>query len=293
MRIAAPAVDRPSPARRAANAAVLAGGVALAGWLWWDWWVFEFDRNEPWRALLSWWGDAFAVAWCLLALLTGRASLRLSAGRPAWWERDGATLAEARRAARWAWAGMTLSVAGDLGVTASQAWADRAGYARAAPVVGRVTGAEVAAADKHGDRQVRLQITFPTPAGPHAGRAFLNYRADGNPDLPKPLLGWLRRTIDGFPNGRAAPPAVGVRYDPEWPGRFWVDGTDWDDWSFARFFLMALPAMQFVWLLMDAPDLLRDGVADGGSLVALGPWAMGVVTVPLLIFCGVMQRMGW
>ena len=84
-----------------------------------------------------------------------------------------------------------------------------------------------------------------------------------------------------------------MRYDPEWPGRFWVDGTDWNDWSFARFFLMALPAMQFVWLLMDAPDLLRDGAPDDGSLVALGPWALGVVTVPLLIFCGVMQRMGW
>ncbi|QDT15787.1 hypothetical protein [Alienimonas californiensis] len=283
--------ERPSVARRAVNATLLVGGVVLACWLWWDWWVLECHRTEPWRAVLGWWGDAVALLWCLFALLSGRANLSLSNIGPPTTPFDWRRLADRRRAARWAWVGMLLSVTADLGVTVSQAWADRRGEAQSVAVAGEVLSAEIGPPDKHGVRQVRLRVRFPTPDGPQAGAIGIRFDAGPNPDLSPALTGWLRRAVHG---GRVPPnpPTVAVRYDPGWPGRFWVDDTTWDDWTFARFFLMILPVVQALWLLMDAPGIFR-GVPDDTDLSAMGPWAVAIVTLPMLIFCGVLQRMGW
>lgn len=283
--------ERPSVARRALNATLLAGGVVLACWLWWDWWVLEFHRTEPWRAVLGWWGDAVALLWCLFALLSGRANLSLSGVGPPPTPFDWRRLADRRRAARWAWVGMLLSVTADLGVTVSQAWADRQGEAQSVAVAGDVLSAEIGPPDKHRARQVRLRVRFPTPDGPQEGAIGVRFNAGPNPDLSPALAGWLRRAIHGVPVP-PNPPGVTVRYDPDWPGRFWVDDTTWDDWTFARFFLMILPVTQALWLLMDAPGIFR-GVLDDTALSAMGPWAVAIVTLPMLLFCGVLQRMGW
>ncbi|NNJ25802.1 hypothetical protein LzC2_18770 [Planctomycetes bacterium LzC2] len=283
--------DAPSLARRTLNATLLAGGTALACWLWWDWWTLEFRRAEPWRAVLGWWGDAVALLWCLFALLRGRANFSFSLD-PSLSRRTSGSLADRKRAARWAWAGMMLSVTADLGITASQGWADWQGENRSVPAEGQVVSAEASPPDKHGDRQVRLVVRFPTPDGPHVGAIGVRLDAGPNPQLSREVTAWLRRTIDGAPAGPLDPPEIEVRYDPQWPDRFWVDQMSWNDWTFARFFLMGLPAMQAAWLLMDAPDVLR-GIPDDNALAAMGPWAVAVVTLPLLIFCGVMQQMGW
>ena len=199
---AAAPVAAPPLARRAAAAALLAGGVVLACWLWRDWWALEFRRTEPWRAVLGWQGDAVAVLWCLFALLSGRAELVLKKTGE---RTDRRAAAERRRATGWAWlwVGATLSASADLGVTVSQAWADRRGDARAAAVPGRVLSAEVLGGDRRDDFEVRLTVRFPTPDGPFVGDTFVPFRLGADRKLSDPLAGWLGRTVRdlGVPPG--------------------------------------------------------------------------------------------
>ena len=283
----APPSGPPRPWVRALCLAAVLGATAVAAGLWWDWWVFEFARSEPWRAALSWWGDGVALLTCLWAIGIGSA-----------W-----TAPADRDAARWATVGVTLSLLADCGVTASLLVADARGSARAVPAIGQVAGADGSARIADGQSgQIRLRVRFPLAGGGvHEGRVALFLGRNQPGDLPPDLRLWLGRTLSDLPGAAGPPPAVAVRYDPAWPGRFWLAKQEWGDLSVGRLSVCMLPLMQLALILFDPLEALltarrptdrRPEGMDELTWATTGPCRVAFVSLPLLIVVGLIEQ-GW
>ena len=261
-------------ARRLAAAGLLWAACAAVVWLWWPQWRADFSRTEPWLAALTWWGEAAGIAWATGAILAGRltwAGARTADGRP-----------DALR--RWAVLGVLASLALDFALTMGGFVADRAAAGRAAPSLGTPTAAERVPASRGGGIDVRLSVAFavlPDPAAPRQGRTHEGVTTvrvpppgrwtlldpEVGPDrLPGPVAAWAWAEAAGG-NG---PPLVfvPVRFDPRFPGRFWVGGQTWDRGAPSRFLLAMLPLLQAVILLAHLGWIPLLGVGGGGWLPA-------------------------
>ena len=244
-------------ARRLTAAGLLWAACGAVVWLWWPQWKADFSRTEPWLAALTWWGESAGIAWATGAILAGRltfAGTRNAAGRP-----------DSLR--RWAVLGVLASLALDFSLTVGGFVADRRAADRALPSLGVPVGADRVPAARGGGVDVRLRVRFsvlPDPADPLQGRTHTGvttvrvplpnrwdvFDASVGPDgLPGLLAAWAWATAAGGP----APPALlattPVRYDPLYPGRFWVAGQTWDRGAPSRFLLALLPLLQAVILL--------------------------------------------
>ena len=282
-----PPAGRPSPAVRAACLVLLAAAAWFAAWLWWDWWVMDAGRADPWLTAASWSGDLLALAACGWAVATGAA----------WVPPDPAL---ARRVT----VGLVVGLAADLLASGATVVADHRGFERSVAVVGTAVAVEAGPRVRRGERgAVRLTVSFPTPAGPHTATTAVLIGANGRPgDLPAAAGGWAARSLRVLPGQAGPPPAVRARYDPGRPSRFWVGAQEWHDLSFGRVVLLFLPGMQLTFLLYD-PLFARafggltgtrtsSGVTDPANWATVGPARAGVVSLPLLIAFGTLEA-GW
>ena len=260
--------------------AILTLCAAVAG-LWWPSWVLDYGRSEPWRTALCWAGDLAALAWCLRSAATGRPLLAAVPGG-------------------WATAGMLLTVFADLGVTGSLLYADRVGYQRGVPAVGRVVAVRwPGRVGDEGGRPVDLWVRFPQAGGGFetgGTQLTLGLPADDGKTgrFPADAADWCRGRLAADADPAAPdpgpPPTIGLRYDPAWPGRFWTDTQLWHSPPFCRF-LMAVTGVSQAALLLYYGVRKRGERGEDRELLA-GPGAVVVMTLPALLLSGLVDR-GW
>ncbi|WP_171186188.1 hypothetical protein [Alienimonas chondri] len=269
---APPPGEEPDPLAFLSVAATCAGRLAaVAGlwalcaavvWMWWPQWRADFSRTEPWLAALSWWGELASVAWATAAILTGRLTWS-GFGRP---DPTGRRTRPGENIRTLAVAGVLLSLTADLLITLGGFWADRRAWDDAKPNEGIAVAADRIPADRKGNVDVRLHVRFLLPPNPQPPFLRLQegtttvrlprppYDPDASeigPDRLSPhLAAWAWRTAHRQP---AAPlTSAPLRYDPDYPGRFWIDGQSWDRGAPSRLLLAFLPILQagmlIVWL---------------------------------------------
>ena len=263
-------------ARRLAAAGLLWAACGAVAWLWWPQWRADFSRTEPWLAALTWWGEAAGIAWASGAILCGRltfAGARTADGRP-----------DALR--RWAVLGVLASLALDFCLTVGGFVADRRAADRAVATGGVPVAAERAPAARGGGVDVRLRVAFliePDPANPAQGRTHVGTTtvrvprpgrwnvldpAVGPDRLPGPLAAWAWANAVGGVGPPALLATAPVRFDPQFPSRFWVGGQTWDRGAPSRFLLALLPVLQGVILLAHLGWVPLLGGGPGGWLPA-------------------------
>ncbi|NNJ25803.1 hypothetical protein [Alienimonas chondri] len=258
---------------------------AFSCWLWWDWWVLEYGRSEPWLALLCWWGDVTALLACLWALARGTAFV----------------VPADRTAARWATVGVAVSLLADLGATGLLLARDHHGFARSIPAIGQPSAVQAGSSTRSLERgDVLLTIEFPTPGAEspsHVGGVKTRLAPPAIAGERNPLQAWISNELWIGQDPRIPTPAVPVRYDPEWPGRFWLAGQEWTDFSPGRLAVVLLPVIQ-IWSILFGPlDALADRFAgrknywpsdrvDEFVWATTGPARAAVVSLPILFFTG-------
>ena len=246
------------------------GLFALGVWGYWPLLSEEHARQEPWRAVASWVGEACGLAW--LAVFAWRHGVR---GRPL-----RADTPRGRRAFVGGAAVLVLGFAGDLAVTGSTILEERRGHARSIKTV-----ADAAVIRGGGIVDVvnwRFRVTFRDAAGRvHTGVLDATDRpaARGEPGGFGP--GVSHDTAVALRAGRRNF-RVPVRYDPLRPSRCWLAGEAWNRGNAVHWVFALVHVFQVIAVCTAVASLA--GATGVGGASSNRPHPLAVAVLPVLPF---------